>query len=71
MLAKLCLFTPDEIALAKALNDEYRRRVIVLTARELQPFYFYERTKLEYGGINEYGSTAQDLANNTAETYFK
>lgn len=71
VLAKLCPFTADEIALAKTLNDEYRSRVILLTARELEPFHFYERTKLEYKGINEYGSTAQDLANNTAQMYFK
>jgi hypothetical protein len=71
VLAKLCPFTADEIALAKTLNDEYRRRVILLTARELEPFDFYERTKLEYEGINEYGSTAQDMADNTAKVYFK
>jgi len=71
VLAKLCPFTADEIALAKSLNDEYRRRVILLTARELEPFHFYDRTKLEYKGIKEYGSTAQDLANNTALMYFQ
>ncbi len=71
VLAKLCPFTADEIALAKTLNDEYRRRVILLTARELEPYHFYDRTKLEYKGIKEYGSTAQDLANNTAQMYFK
>jgi hypothetical protein len=71
VLAKLCPFTADEIALAKTLNDEYRRRVILLTARELEPYHFYDRTKLEHKNIKEYGSTAQDLANNTAEMYFK
>ena len=71
VLAKLCPFTAGEIALAKTLNDEYRPRVILLTARELEPWHFYDRTKLEYKGIKEYGSTAQDLANNTAQMYFK
>jgi hypothetical protein len=71
VLAKLCPFTADEIALAKTLNDEYRHRVILLTARELEPYHIYDRTKLEYKGIKEYGSTAQDLANNTAKMYFK
>lgn len=71
ILAKLCPFTADEIALAKTLNDGHRRRVILLTARELEPFHFYDRTKLEYKGIKEYGSTAQDMANNTAKMYFK
>jgi hypothetical protein len=71
VLAKLCPFTADEIALAKTLNDEYRRRVILLTARELEPYHFYDRTKLEFKDIREYGSTAQDLANNTVQMYFK
>ena len=68
---KLCPFTADEIALAKTLNDEYRRRVILLTARELEPYHFYDRTKLEYKNIKEYALTPEDLANTTAEMYFK
>jgi hypothetical protein len=71
VLAKLCPFTANEIALAKTLNDKYRRRAILLTARELEPYYFYERTKLEFKGINEHASTPEDLANTTAEIYFK
>jgi hypothetical protein len=71
VLAKLCPFTADEIALAKTLNEKYRRRAILLTARELEPYHFYERTKLEFKGIKEYASTPEDLANTTAEIYFK
>jgi hypothetical protein len=37
LFAKLAPFTPEEIALARTLNGEYRRRVILLTARELEP----------------------------------
>jgi len=70
VLAKLCPFTADEIALAKTLNGEYRRRVILLTARELEPYHFYDRTKLVYKNIKEYASTAEELANNTAQMYF-
>lgn len=71
VLAKLCPFTAEEIALAKTLNEEYRRRVILLTARELEPYHFYERTKLEFKGINEHASTPEDLANTTAAIYFE
>jgi hypothetical protein len=71
VLAKLCPFTANEIALAKTLNDEYRRRVILITARELEPNSFYERTKREYKDINEYASTPEELAIATAEMYFK
>jgi len=69
-LAKLCPFTADEIALAKTLNDRYRRRVILLTARELEPYHFYERTKLEFKNIHDYAGRPEDLANNTAMMYF-
>jgi hypothetical protein len=71
VLAKLCPFTPEEVALAKTLNDRYRRRVILLTARELEPYHFYERAKLESKGIQEHASRPEDLANNTSEMYFK
>ena len=70
-MAKLCPFTANEIVLAKTLNEKYRRRVILLTARELEPYHFYERTKLEFKSIKEYASTPEDLANTTAEIYFK
>jgi len=71
VLAKLCPFTTNEIALAKTLNDEYRCRAILLTARELEPNHFYDRTKLEFKNIREYASAPEDLARATAEMYFK
>ena len=70
VLAKLCPFTDEEIALAKTLNGEYRRRVILLTARELEPYHFYDRTKVEFPQIREFTSTTEDLANTTAQIYF-
>jgi hypothetical protein len=70
VLAKLCPFTAEEIALAKTLNDKYRRRAVLLTARELEPYHFFERTKLEFANINEYASRLEDLAAATAEMYF-
>jgi len=70
VLAKLCPFSANEIALAKTLNDKYRRRAILLTARELEPYHFYDRTKLQCKNIKEYASTAEELANNTAQMYF-
>jgi hypothetical protein len=71
VLAKLCPFTADEIALAKTLNEKYRNRAILLTARELEPYHLYERTKLEFKNIKQYASRPEDLANNTAQMYFK
>jgi hypothetical protein len=71
VLAKLCPFTADEIALAKTLNDKYRRRAILLTARELEPYHFFDRTKLEFKGIDPYADSAEDLARATDLMYFE
>lgn len=70
VLAKLCPFTVEEIALAKTLNEQYWSRTILLTARELEPYHFYDRTKLEFKNIKEYASTPQELAIATAQMYF-
>jgi len=71
VLAKLCPFTAEEIALARTLNEKYRRRVILLTARELDPYRFFERTELEFQNISQYGHSAEDLAMATEIMYFK
>jgi len=71
VLSKLAPFTPEEIQRASVLNDKYQRRAILLTARELEPYMIYERTKLEFKSIRGYGSTPEDLAETTAEIYFK
>jgi len=70
LLAKLCPFTPEEIEIAKTLNDEYRYRAILLTSRELEPYRIFERTKQEYD-IKGYGGAPEDLAQATAKIYFK
>lgn len=70
-LVKLCPFTTEEIALAKTLNTPHGDRVIMLTARELEPWHFFDRTKLEVPGFRHYGSRPEDLAAATAELYFR
>lgn len=70
LLTKLAPFTPEEIEVAKTFNDNYQHRIILLTARELEPYHIYERTKLEFD-INEYGTSPEDLAQTTAMIYFK
>jgi hypothetical protein len=69
-LVKLAPFTPEEIALAKTLNGPYHRRVIMLTARELEPYHLYERTEKELG-ITAHGGSAAELANITDHIYFQ
>jgi hypothetical protein len=62
-------FTPEEIERAKTLNTEHQQRTILLTARELEPYHVYERTRAEFD-IDSYGGTPEDLARNTAKMYF-
>jgi len=64
LLAKLCPFTPQEIDLAKSLNDKHRRRVILLTDRELEPYNLYERTGKLFR-VPGHGGSAEDLAQAT------
>jgi hypothetical protein len=70
LLAKLCPFTPEEVEIARTLNDKYRNRAILLTARELEPYHIFERTKKEFHMMG-YGNSPEDLARATAEMYFK
>ncbi len=70
LLSKLAPFTPDEIERARGLNDKYRSRAILLTARELEPYHIFERTKAEFD-IKGLGGTPEDLALATVEMFFK
>lgn len=69
LLAKLCAFTPTEIELAKSLNEEHQERVIMLTERELEPYFLFERTAKLFK-IEKHGSFPEDLARATAAIYF-
>ena len=71
VLAKLCPFTQQEIALAKTLNDRFQHRAILLTDRELEPYHFYERAKSEFKAIRDHASRPEDLALNTTLMYFQ
>lgn len=69
LLSQIAPFSDEEIEQAKTLNDEYRHRVIMLTARELEPYFIYERTKAERG-LKLHGGSPEDMANATAKIYF-
>jgi hypothetical protein len=70
LLAKLCPFTQQEIDAAKGINGPYRERAILLTERELEPWHFYDRTKVDFN-IEPYAGSAQALARTTAGIYFR
>jgi hypothetical protein len=69
VFAKLSAFTPEEITLARAANGPHRKRVILLTARELEPFHIYDRAKKELGKNLRAGSPTE-LAAVTSQIYF-
>ena len=56
LFAKLASFTEAEIVLAKSINGPYQQRVILLTARELEPYRIFEHTKMELG-VDAYGGS--------------
>jgi hypothetical protein len=49
MFAKTEAFTIDEVQLAQTLNSQYRKRVILLSVDELEPYYVYERSEKRLG----------------------
>ncbi|NEJ23956.1 hypothetical protein GR247_27920 [Rhizobium leguminosarum] len=70
LLAKLAPFTDDEISLARALNTtSWMRRVIMLSARELEPYHLFDRTNAELD-LELRGSSIEDLAKATHDIYF-
>ncbi|MGD1047234.1 MAG: hypothetical protein ABR899_00605 [Candidatus Krumholzibacteriaceae bacterium] len=70
LLSQLTPFSTDQIESAKSLNDEHRKRAILLTAQELEPYFIYERAKIELGR-ELHGGTPEDMAEATTKIYFK
>lgn len=70
ILSQIAPFTTEQVEQAKALNDKYRSRAILLTARELEPYRIYERAEAE-AGVKGYGNTPEDMVSVTTQLYFK
>jgi hypothetical protein len=70
VLAKLTDFDHEEIEAAAELNDEYRRRAILLTSRELEPTFLYEAVEKEYA-ISSHAHDFSGMASTTHEIYFE
>lgn len=69
LLSKTGKFSPDEIALARSLNTKHRRRVILWSRDELEPYYPYERSR-EKLGDNWHAISLSDVARITHQLYF-
>lgn len=69
LLSKTGTFSPEEVALARALNPKYRKRVILWSRDELEPYFLYERSK-EKLGDKWHAVSLSDMARITHRLYF-
>ena len=69
LLAKLQDFSKEEIQHAAIAQGKYHSRVIMLTARELEPWFIYEETEKLFQ-INKHESNWENMANNTKAIFF-
>jgi hypothetical protein len=69
LFSKTEAFTADEIALARTLNSQHDRRVILWSQEELEPYFLYERAADRLGQAR-YASTLTDMADVTHELWF-
>jgi len=68
IFSKLSGFSPAEIKRCHSIQDQYRPRVIMLTSRELEPYFVYEDTEKEYD-IPATASSLEDLARVTDKLF--
>lgn len=69
LFSKLDGFSNVEVERCKKAQDPYRKRVILLTDRELEPYFIYERTEKAFA-IDKHATSLDDLAKNTEDIFF-
>lgn len=69
IFSKLAAFSAEELARIRAVNDRYRRRAILFTPRELEPYHLYDRTAKEFK-IERYAVSFEDMAKITEQVFF-
>jgi hypothetical protein len=69
IFAKLSDFTSEELERCQAINGKYQRRLILFTARELEPYLLYEKTGEEFD-IQGYAASLEDMANTTHTVFY-
>lgn len=70
IFAKTTSFTPEEVVRCRQAQGPYGSRVILLSARELEPYFVYERTEEEFD-IRSTAISLEDLARATVNIYFE
>jgi hypothetical protein len=69
IFSKTTSFTPEEVARCQAAQGRRDWRVILLSDRELEPYFVYERTATEFK-IRSTAVSLEDLARATQDIYF-
>jgi hypothetical protein len=69
VFAKTSSFTPEEVDRCKAAQGQFSSRVILLSGRELEPYYLYEQAVKEFE-ISPYASSLEQMAEATQGIYF-
>ena len=69
MFAKTEAFTDNEVQWAQTLNSQYRKRVILLSVDELEPYYVYERSEKRLGH-DAIATCLTDMAQMTHRLWF-
>jgi hypothetical protein len=70
LFSKVSPFIPEEINRCRAAQSAARRRVILFSERELEPYHVYERTAKEFT-IDRAAVSLDDLALVTHDVYFE
>lgn len=70
VFAKAAPFTADEVARCRAAQPPHGRRVILLSDRELEPYFVYERAEQEFD-MRSTAVSLEDLALGTHQIYFE
>jgi len=70
VFAKLGEFSELELARIRIVNEDHSRRALILTTRELEPWFIYERTEEEFQ-IDKYAVSFTDMANVTDTVFFE
>ncbi len=69
IFAKTGNFSDVEVARCERGQSRYRRRVILLSQRELEPYFVYEKVEVA-GSRSLYGGTLKSMAEAAQATYF-
>jgi hypothetical protein len=63
-------FTPEEIQRCRAADSKIRRRTILLSMRELEPYFVYERAEKEFS-VQGHAASFEGMVKATRDIYFE